>query len=102
MIVSELDPSRMYQPLVQQRTEGMDIRNDKNASFTESLKSFIKDVDNQQKESSEMTGKMLKGAPADLHDVLISAEKAKTTFTLLLELRNKFLDLYRETIRMQV
>lgn len=102
MIISEIDPSRMYQPLVQQRAEGMDISNDKNTSFTESLKTFIKDVDNQQKEASDLTEKMIKGEPVDLHDVMISSEKAKTTFTLMLELRNKFLDLYRETIRMQV
>ena len=31
-----------------------------------------------------------------------SAEKAKTTFNLLLELRNKFTDMYREVMRIQI
>ncbi len=101
MVISELNPSRMYQPLVQQKTEGMDIQT-KDSSFVDSLRTFIKDVDSSQKESTEMTEKMIKGEPVELHDVMISAEKAKTTFTLMLELRNKFLDLYKETIRMQV
>ena len=101
MVISELDPSRMYQPLVQQRTEGMDIASN-DTKFVDSLKTFIKDVDSSQKESSEMTEKMIKGEPVELHDVMIASEKAKTTFTLMLELRNKFLDLYKETIRMQV
>lgn len=101
MVISELDPSRMYQPLVQQRTDGMDVAT-RDVSFVESLQTFIKDVDLSQKESTEMTEKMIKGEPVELHDVMISAEKAKTTFTLMLELRNKFLDLYKETLRMQV
>ena len=33
---------------------------------------------------------------------MITAEKAKTSFELLMELRNKGLDLYREVMRIQV
>jgi flagellar hook-basal body complex protein FliE len=102
MIVSELDPSKIYQPLTQQRFETADVKRPQDTTFADSLKSFIGDVDLQQKESNDMTEKMIKGDPVDLHDVMISAEKAKTTFTLLLEMRNKFLDLYKETSRMQV
>jgi flagellar hook-basal body complex protein FliE len=101
MVISELDPSKMYQPLVQQKNEAADTQT-KDTSFVDSLRTFIKDVDSSQKESAEMTEKMIKGEPVELHDVMISAEKAKTTFTLMLELRNKFLDLYKETDRMQV
>ncbi len=102
MVINEMNPSKMYSPLVQQKMENADIKKPQDTSFVDSLKSFITDVDNQQKESTIMTEKMIKGEPVDLHDVMISAEKAKTTFTLMLELRNKFLDLYKETMRMQV
>lgn len=102
MVVNELNPSKMYSPLVQQKMENADITNPQNTSFVDSLRSFITDVDNQQKESNDLTEKMIKGDPVDLHDVMISSEKAKTTFTLMIELRNKFLDLYKETMRMQV
>jgi flagellar hook-basal body complex protein FliE len=33
---------------------------------------------------------------------MIAAEKAKTTFQLLMELRNKALDVYKEALRVQV
>jgi flagellar hook-basal body complex protein FliE len=33
---------------------------------------------------------------------MIAAEKAKTSFELLMELRNKTIEAYRELIRMQV
>jgi flagellar hook-basal body complex protein FliE len=38
----------------------------------------------------------------DIHDVMIAAQKSKTAFQLLMELRNKGLDLYREVLRMQI
>ena len=55
-----------------------------------------------QKDSNALTEKMIKGEPVDLHDVMIASEKAKTSFQLLLEIRNKFLDMYQEVHRMQV
>ncbi len=116
MIVSEIDPSRLYSSLVQQAPMNNSVltmkpleseENDttskaKDTTFVETLKSFVNDVDMQKKEADAMTEALIKGEPVDLHDVMISAEKAKTTFTLLMEVRNKFLDVYRETLRMQV
>lgn len=49
-----------------------------------------------------MTERLIKGEPVELHDVMIASQKARTAFQLLLELRNKGLDLYREVNRMQV
>jgi len=49
-----------------------------------------------------MTESFIKGEPVDIHDVMITVEKAKTSFELLMELRNKGLDLYREVLRMQI
>jgi flagellar hook-basal body complex protein FliE len=45
---------------------------------------------------------MIKGEPVDLHDVMIASAKAKTGFQLLMEMRNKFVDMYKEVSRMQV
>ena len=92
-------------PIEQQRvsvpTVG-DVQGPRGESFVNTLKEFIADTNTTQQDSAEMTDRMLKGEPVDLHDVMISAEKAKTTFQLLLELRNKALDMYREVSRIQV
>lgn len=55
-----------------------------------------------QQEAGEYTERLLKDEPVELHDVMIAAEKARTSFLLLLELRNKAIELYREVLRMQV
>ncbi|MBI3259958.1 MAG: flagellar hook-basal body complex protein FliE [Ignavibacteriae bacterium] len=102
MNVSDLLVGRGYAPLEQQRIQSGVTAPPNDASFVNTLKEFIGDTNTLQKESSAMTDKLIKGEPVDLHDVMISAEKAKTTFQLLLELRNKALDMYREVDRIQV
>jgi len=71
-------------------------------SFADTLENYIQDVNSMQKDSASMSEKFIKGEAVDMHDVMITAEKAKTSFQLLMELRNKGLDLYREAIRIQV
>ena len=67
------------------------INTDK-GSFADTLKEFIGDIDLLQKESGQLTERFIKGEPVDLHEVMIAAEKSKTSFQLLVEMRNKFLD----------
>lgn len=71
-------------------------------SFSDTLKGFISDVNTMQKDSAKQSERFLKGEAVDVHDVMIAAEKAKTTFQLLMELRNKALDVYKEALRVQV
>lgn len=101
MIINEMDPGKQYLPKVQQKfsTEELEA---KDIKFVDTLKSLVQDVNSLQKNSATNIEKLIKGEPVDIHDVMISAEKAKTSFQLLMELRNKGLDLYREVLRMQV
>lgn len=71
-------------------------------SFSDTLKGFVDDVNAMQKDSAKQSERFLKGEAVDVHDVMIAAEKAKTTFQLLMELRNKALDVYKEALRVQV
>ncbi len=101
MIINELEPTRQFLPKVQQKYSAQEL--DKNdVKFVDTIKSLIQDVNTQQVDSASKVEKLIKGEPVDIHDVMISAEKAKTSFQLLMELRNKGLDLYREVLRMQV
>ena len=75
---------------------------DVNTSFGESLSQAIADVSNLQSEAGKAVSKLATGQTADLHDVMIAVEKAKTSFDLLMEVRNKTIEAYREIMRMQV
>ncbi len=71
-------------------------------SFQNVLKQFIKDVNELQNEAGEAIEKAIAGEITDIHDVMIAVEKAKTSFELLMEVRNKMLEAYKELMRLQV
>ncbi len=73
-----------------------------NASFGETLERVMADVNSLQNEAGKAVEKMVVGETVDLHEVMVAVEKAKTSFDLLMEIRNKALDAYREIMRMQV
>ncbi len=102
MIINETVAGKQYLPLVQQQQAETGIKPEAGPKFTDTLKEIIDDVNSLQKESGLLTEKFIKGESVDIHDVMIASEKAKTGFQLLMELRNKGLELYREIQRMQV
>jgi flagellar hook-basal body complex protein FliE len=73
-----------------------------NASFGETLERAMADVNALQNEAGKAVEKMVVGETVDLHEVMVAVEKAKTSFDLLMEIRNKALEAYREIMRMQV
>ncbi len=70
-------------------------------SFGTLLTGFIKDVNQRQIESGKVSVDFIKGKDIELHEVMIAGEKAKTHLDLLVEIRNKALDMYKELMRMQ-
>jgi flagellar hook-basal body complex protein FliE len=73
-----------------------------NASFGETLRRAIEDVNSLQQQAGQAVERLTGGEEVDLHEVMIAVEKAKTSFDLLMEIRNKTIDAYRELMRMQV
>ncbi len=71
-------------------------------SFGDTLNQAINDVNSLQNEAGNAVNKMVSGEATDLHEVMVAVEKARTSFDLLMEVRNKALDAYREIMRMQV
>jgi flagellar hook-basal body complex protein FliE len=71
-------------------------------SFSETMNQAVKDVNALQGEAGKAVERMVSGEATDLHEVMVAVEKAKTSFDLLMEIRNKTIDAYREIMRMQV
>lgn len=72
------------------------------SSFGDTLNQAVKDVNSLQLEANKAVDQMIQGQDVDLHDVMIAAEKAKTSFDLLMEIRNKAISAYQELMRIQV
>ncbi len=74
----------------------------KSEGFGKMLGDFVEGVNKAQLEADEKTKDFVQGVnDVELHDVMIAAEKARTSLDLLMQIRNKALDMYKELTRMQ-
>ena len=102
MSVNPVESGQGYMSLLQGLQQKEPSQPTSGPSFTNSLREFIGDVNSFQQDSGDITEKFIKGEPVDIHEVMIAAEKAKTSFQLLVEIRNKFMDMYQQVNRIQV
>ncbi len=70
--------------------------------FGEMLTDLVKGVNQNQIDSQSLTKDFLAGENVELHEVMIAGEKAKTSMELLMEIRNKAVDMYKELTRIPV
>ena len=72
------------------------------SQFENIFKGVIDGAINAQSESKGLTEQFIKGGDVELHEVMIAGEKAKTSLQLLMEIRNKSIDMYKELTRIQI
>ena len=67
--------------------------------FSETLKQFLSDVNTLQFRVGTETERLIAGQTTDLHQVMIAAEKAATSLAMVIEIRNRTIESYREIMR---
>ena len=70
--------------------------------FKTMLSEALSDVNTLQNESSKKTEDLALGKPVELHDVMITGQKASVSLQATIEVRNKVVEAYQEIMRMQV
>lgn len=70
--------------------------------FAQALENAISNVNEAQVVSNKRTEAMASGQIDDLHDVMISAQKASVTLETSVQIQRKVIDAYNEIMRMQV
>lgn len=81
---------------------GLNTTNKEEVSFADSLKTAINKVDQLQKEADRKTEDILTGKSTNIHETLITVEKADIALKLMTSVRNKIIDAYQEIMKMQV
>ena len=71
-------------------------------SFGDFLSQALDDVNVLQQDSAVAQDQLVRGEAAELHQVMIAAEKAGISFDLLLEIRKKLLEAYQDLMRMPI
>jgi len=72
------------------------------ANFADSLKGAIENLNTVQGESDKMTEALAAGKTQDLHNVMITAQKASITLETTVQIQQKVIDAYNEVMRMQI
>ncbi|GAB4233357.1 MAG: hypothetical protein OHK0028_09100 [Deltaproteobacteria bacterium] len=70
-------------------------------SFLDSLRQAVAEVNEAQKTADAKTIDLQTGK-AGLHETLIAVEQADLSFRLLMQVRNKVLEAYKEVMRTQI
>ncbi len=71
-------------------------------NFATQLKSAINEVNELQVDSEKAIGDLATGQVKDLHQAALAISKAETSMKLMLEIRNKALNAYKEIGRTQL
>jgi flagellar hook-basal body complex protein FliE len=71
-------------------------------SFGEMLSSSIEKVNDAQNQADTAVKEMIAGRNKNIHETMLLMEKADMSFRMLMQVRNKVLEAYREVMRMQV
>lgn len=71
-------------------------------SFSSFLKDAIKGLNDSQLQSDTAVNSFIKGDQIDVHQVMLTMQKAELTLNLAMQLRNKVVSAYEEIMRMQV
>ena len=80
-----------------------DVIQQKSASFGDMFKTAIDQVNELQTHSAELKNSFELGdKDVDIAQVMIASEKAKVGFTAMIEVRNKFVEAYRDVMNMPV
>ena len=68
--------------------------------FNNVLTDFIKQVNTDQLDSKAITNDFINGEDVEMHEVMVAGQKAQTSLDLLMQIRNKSIDMYKELTRM--
>ena len=70
--------------------------------FSEMFEKFVRGVDHKKKISAKETQDLILGRSDNIHEAVVKSEESKVAFNLMIEVRNKLVDSYKELMRMQV
>lgn len=71
-------------------------------SFKDSLVNALRQVNEFQLEADEMSRALAAGQAAELHQVMLAADKANLSLQFTLQVRTKIIEAYQEIMRLQV
>ena len=70
--------------------------------FAQMFENFVKGVDQKKKISARETQDLILGRSDNVHEAVVKSQEAGVAFNLMIQVRNKLVESYKELMRMQV
>ena len=70
--------------------------------FADMFEKFVKGVDQKKKISAKETQDLILGRSYNIHEAVVKSQEAGVAFNLMIEVRNKLVESYKELMRMSV
>jgi len=77
-------------------------RKKEEVSFGSFLEQAVDHVNNLEAESKQKIDRFLRGEDQELHDLMLSTQRAGLAFDMFTQVRNKVVQAYQEVMRMQL
>ena len=78
------------------------VNKDDKVNFEDVLKNAVNKVNDVQINANEDIEALIKGEDITMHDVMLSMQEAQISMQLMLEMRNKLYDAYKELSSVQL
>ena len=105
MINVNADVSGVGQSIISRLGSDAPLKNAKQAgktSFTKFVEKYVSEVDDLQQESNTAIKDLLSGKHQDITSVVAAFAKADMSFKLLVNVRNKIIEAYKQTMNMSI
>jgi len=90
------------QPLARPNFSIHPVQEAQSSSFGQALQQSLEKVNRLQLEADANINDLATGKQTDIHQTMISAEKASVSFELMMQIRNKVISAYDSIMRTQV
>ena len=71
-------------------------------AFADLLKEAMREVSNAQAQAEGEARNLMVGDGTDMHSAILAVQKADVSFQMMMAVRSKLIDAYREVMRMQM
>ena len=70
--------------------------------FAQMFESFVKGVDHKKKVAKNEVQDLILGKSDNIHEAMVKSQEAGVAFNLMIQVRNKLVESYKELLRMRV
>jgi flagellar hook-basal body complex protein FliE len=98
-------PASEFRATEEMKSQGMQAPSEASqngASFSSILRDSVDKVNTMQAQADVSIDNLIAGRTKNIHETMLSIERADSSLKLMMQVRNKILDAYKEIMRMQI